>query len=200
MNNVSNEEGTAEGFAAVTVLKPRWGWIMLSGFLTVLFGILAFWMPLGAVYTMTLLFGAYAMADGALSVISAVRNKENFWPLMLRGVLGLFAGFIVLVMPGISALSLVAFTWGMLSIWSIATGLMELIAAVRLRKEIEGEWLLGLSGLVSMVFGIAIPVLLWSNPAAGIVSMGYMIGFYAILHGALEIGLSMALRKFQSQA
>ncbi len=199
MNNVSNEAGAAEGFAAVAVLKPRWGWIMLSGLLTVLFGILAFWWPLGAVYTMTILFGAYAMADGILSIISAVHNKENFWPLMLRGGLGLFAGIIVLVMPGISAISLVAFTWAMLSIWSIATGLLELIAAIRLRKEIEGEWLLGLSGLVSIIFGVAIPILLWTNPAAGIVSMGYMIGFYAVLHGALEIALSMALRKFQAR-
>ena len=86
----------------------------------------------------------------------------------------------------------------MLSIWLIATGLLELIAAIGLRKEIHGEWLLGLSGVVSLVFGIAIPIVLWSNPSVGVVTMGWMIGFFAVLHGLLEIALSLLLRKFQT--
>ncbi|HGG05587.1 MAG TPA: HdeD family acid-resistance protein [Aliiroseovarius sp.] len=187
-------------FATITsILKPRWGWIVASGIVTALFGLLAFRIPVGAVYAMTLLFGAYAMADGILSIIAAIRGKgtdaDNFWPLLLRGALGVFAGIIVLVMPGLSAVSLTAFAWAMIAIWSITSGLFEIVAAIRLRAEIEGEWLLGLAGLVSLVLGIAIPVVLLSNPGAGIVTMGWMIGFYALLHGILEIGLGLMLRK-----
>ncbi len=203
MTGMKQDMDSAGGFAAIGVLKPKWGWILLSGLVTVAFGLLAFWIPLGAVYAMTLLFGAYALADGILSIIAAIRGKDShadhFWPLILRGVLGLFAGAIVLILPGLSAVSLVAFAWAMLSIWSIATGILELAAAIRLRKEIEGEWMLGLSGLISLGLGIAIPIVLWSNPAAGIVTMGWMIGFYALLHGVLEIMLALALRRMTHQ-
>jgi len=190
-------------YAAIGVLKPRWGWILLSGLVTVLFGGLAFWMPLGAIFAMTMLFGAYAFADGILSIIAAIkkRGSENvhFWPLFLRGVLGLFTGAIVLILPGLSAVSLVAFAWAMLAIWSIATGILELAAAIRLRQEIEGEWMLGLSGLISLALGIAIPIVLWGNPTAGIVTMGWMVGFYALLHGVLEITLALVLRNMTVQ-
>jgi uncharacterized membrane protein HdeD (DUF308 family) len=183
----------------VSVLKPKWGWILFSGLLTLVFGGFAFWMPLGAIFAMTLLFGAYAMADGFLSIYAAMRGRDtkdnHFWALILRGVLGVFAGIVVLVMPGLSAISLVTFMWVMLALWSIATGIFEISAAIRLRKEITGEWIMGLSGLISLALGIAIPVLLWNNPAAGMVTMGWVIGFYAVLHGVLEIFLALGLRK-----
>ena len=204
MNTKTVDAPAAEQAAIIEILQPRWGWIIFSGIVTVIFGLLEFRMPVGAVFAMTMLFGAYALADGILSVVAAIRQRgtvtDNFWPLVLRGVLGIFTGIIVLVMPGISVVSLTAFAWAMLSIWSITTGLFELVAAVRLRKEIEGEWLLGLSGLISLALGIAIPVVLFSNPGAGIVTMGWMIGFYALLHGVLEIGLGLFLRKHARSA
>lgn len=203
MKQTKYTKGTPPGLIAIDVLKPKWGWILLSGLITVAFGLLAFWLPLGAVYAMTLLFGAYALADGVLSIISAMHskggNRDYFWPLVLRGVLGLFAGAIVLILPGLSAVSLVAFAWAMLAIWSFVTGALELAAAIRLRREIDGEWMLGLSGLISLGLGAAIPIVLWNNPAAGITAMGWVIGFYAILHGILEIALALWLRKFENR-
>jgi len=199
---MTQQQGVSIGRQAamvVNVLKPKWGWLLLSGVLTLAFGAFAFWVPLGAVYAMTLLFGAYALADGFLSIIAAMRGRDtqnsNFWALVLRGVLGVFAGIIVLVMPGLSAVSLVTFMWVMLALWSIATGVFEIAAAIHMRKEITGEWIMGLSGVISLALGFAIPVLLLNNPAAGIVTMGWMIGFYAVLHGVLEIFLSLVLRK-----
>ena len=193
------EEMQAE---AVSILKPRAGWIILSGIVTVIFGLLAFWMPVGAVWAMTILFGAYAFADGVLSIITAVRRRhdqgkaaENFWPLLLRGVLGVFAGVIVLVMPGLAVASLTAFIWAMIALWAVATGIMEIMAAVHLRREIKGEWVMLVSGLISLALGLAVPVVLIMNPAAGVITMGWMIGFYALLHGILEIILGRALRK-----
>jgi uncharacterized membrane protein HdeD (DUF308 family) len=201
MNTSPTEQTYSGSMFAVEILKPKWGWILASGLLTLVFGVLAFMMPIAAVYTMTILFGAYAMVDGIFSVVSAVKaggtSSGNFWPLLLRGVLGLFTGILVFVLPLVSTLTLVTFAWAMISIWSIATGLLELTAAIRLRREIKGEWLLGLSGLISLGLGIAILVLLWSDPTAGIVPMGWMIGFYAVLHGLVEIALAFALRKFQ---
>jgi len=188
--------------AIVAILQPRWGWIVASGLLTLVFGILAFFMPVGAVYAMTFLFGAYALADGLLSIIAAIHSRggfeDNFWPLLLRGTLGIFAGIVVLVMPGFSAVSLTIFAWVMLSLWSIATGLLELMAAVRLRREISGEWLLALTGIVSLALGIAIPILLIGNPHAGVVTMGWMIGLYAVFHGILELALGLMLRRWTS--
>jgi len=186
----------------LALLRPRWGWVVISGIVTLLFGLLAFAMPVGAVFAMTMLFGAYALADGVLSIIAAIRAKRNhtdtggvFWQLLLRGVLGVFAGILVVALPGLSVVSLASFAWVMLAIWAITTGVFEIAAAIRLRKEIKGEWLLGLSGVISLVAGAAIPVILLSNPAAGIVTMGWLIGFYALLHGVLEIGLGLMLRK-----
>lgn len=198
MNHAQNNETFTKSFAVVSVLKPKWGWMLFSGLLAILFGIIAFWIPLETVYAMTFLFGAFAAADGILSIISAVRDKGNFRPLLLRGILGLFVGIIVLALPVLSAVSLVVFAWVMLSIWLIATGLLELIAAIGLRKEIKGEWLLGLSGLITLAFGIAIPIVLWANPTVGVVTMGWMIGFFAVFHGLLEIALALLLRKFQT--
>jgi len=204
MIHATQNAQTPHDFIAIKVLKPKWGWIMLSGLVTVVFGFTAFWMPLGAVYAMTLLFGAYAMADGILSIGAAMRSKDSdntpFWPLVLRGILGVFAGAIVLILPGLSAVSLVAFAWAMMAIWSFVTGAFELGAAIRLRKEIEGEWMLGVSGLISLGLGIAIPVVLLNNPAAGLVTMGWMIGFYALMHGVLEMALAWVLRKLEHQA
>ncbi len=198
MHTTSNNKNFVEGYTVVSVLKPKWGWMLFSGILAILFGTVAFWIPLETVYAMTLLFGAFAAADGILSIISAVRSKGNFWPLLLRGALGLFLGVILLALPALSAVSLTAFVWIMLSIWLIATGLLELIAAIGLRKEIYGEWLLGLSGLISVGFGIALPIVLWTNPTVGVASMGWIIGFFAIFHGLLEIALALVLRKFQA--
>ena len=196
-----NSSQTPLANGVTELLKPRWGWIVASGVLTLLFGIFALRMPLGAVFAMTMLFGAYAFADGVLSIVTALRDRRNatagdhFWPLMLRGILGLFAGIIVLSLPGLSAVSLTAFAWAMLAIWSITTGIFEIAAAIRLRKEIRNEWLLGLSGLISLAVGLAIPVILLGNPAAGMVTMGWLIGFYAAAHGVLEIGLGLFFRK-----
>lgn len=202
MTAIYSRASEATGLGVTALLRPRWGWVVASGALTLLFGLLAFFMPLGAVFAMTMLFGAYALADGALSIIAAIRAKRAhaddggvFWQLLLRGALGVFAGVIVVALPGLSVVSLVAFTWAMLAIWAVTTGVLEIAAAIRLRKEISGEWLLALSGLVSLAAGVAIPVILLLNPAAGILTMGWLIGFYALAHGVLEIGLGLMLRR-----
>ncbi len=179
-------------------LAKNWKWLMLDGVLMILVGIIAAFAPISAVYAMTLVWGAFTFADGIFSIAAGVakaRKREEHWvAMLLRGALGLMAGIVVLVMPLVATVALVAFTWAMISIWSFVTGVMEVAAAIRLRKEIEGEWLMALSGIVSILFGLAIPVFLIMYPAASLVAMGYMVGFWAFLHGMLTLALAMKLK------
>ena len=92
--------------------------------------------------------------------------------------------------PGLTALVLLMF----IASWSIIVGVMQIVGAIQLRKEIEGEWLLVLSGLLSIAFGIMLIV----QPDAGAVAVVWIIGWYAILAGCIGIGLAFRLKKFKS--
>ncbi len=188
----------------IKALARNWKWLMLDGALMILVGIIALFAPISAVYAMTIVWGAFTFVDGIFSIaagISKARKREEHWvAMLLRGALGLMAGIVVLVMPLVATVALVTFTWAMISIWSIVTGIAEVAAAIRLRKEIKGEWLMALSGAVSILFGLAVPVFLIMNPAASLVAMGYMIGFWAFLHGTLTLALAMKLKKAEAKA
>ena len=183
-------------------LAGKWKWFLLQGALMVLVGVIALFAPISAVYAMTLVWGAFAFVDGIFSIgagIARARKKEEHWvAMLLRGALGLMAGIVVLVMPVVAAVALTAFTWAMISIWTLVTGVMEVVAAMRLRKEIKGEWMLALSGVVSVIFGLLVPVIVIMYPAASIVAMGYVIGFWALVHGALTLALAWKLKKAQA--
>jgi uncharacterized membrane protein HdeD (DUF308 family) len=107
--------------------------------------------------------------------------------LLLEGLVGIGAGIITFLLPTAATLALIY----LISIWAIVTGVLEIIAAIGLRKEIQGEWLLGISGIVSLILG----VLLLIFPAAGEVTIIWLIGVYAILFGAMLLGLGLRLRK-----
>ncbi len=138
-----------------------------------------------------LLFGAFALADGAIGVwqaLGARKDRENWWVLLLGGLLGIGVGVLTLFHPGVTALALLFY----IAIWAVATGVLEIVAAIRLRKEIEGEWLLGLAGLASVAFG----VLLVLQPAAGALAVLWLIAAYAIVFGALLVVLAFRARGF----
>ena len=185
-------------------LASNWKWLLLDGALMILVGVIALFAPISAVYAMTIVWGAFAFVDGIFSIAAGIgdarRRKEHWVAMLLRGALGLMAGIVVLVMPLVATVALVAFTWAMISIWSVVTGIMEVAAAIRLRKEMKKEWLLALSGVVSILFGLAVPVLLVMYPAASLLAMGYMIGFWAFLHGALTLALALKLKKAGAKA
>src|SRR5262245_11657600 len=170
-------------------LARNWGWIELRGIVAVLFGVLALLWPGVTLAALVILWGAFALADGILSLIAAfkVRDKgKPFWSLLIVGLLGIAAGIVTFLMPGITALILLYF----IAAWAFVMGIFQIIAAIRLRKEIENEWLLGLSGVLSMVFG----VLLFVRPGQGALALIWVIGAYAILFGILLIVLGFRLR------
>ncbi|HKY54179.1 MAG TPA: HdeD family acid-resistance protein [Anaerolineales bacterium] len=176
----------------VNTLSQNWWTLVLRGVAAVLFGILAYIWPDLTFTVLVLLFGAYALWDGVFTLVSGFRTQgERRWPLILEGLVGIAAGLVTFFWPGAATLAILT----IIAAWAIITGVFEIIAAIRLRKEIEGEWFLLLSGLLSVLFGIALIV--W--PVAGLVAVTWMIGFYAILFGILLIVLGFRLRNWDSK-
>jgi uncharacterized membrane protein HdeD (DUF308 family) len=173
----------------ITMLARNWWVLVLRGVLAVLFGIVAFFMPGPTAYALVLLFGAYALVDGIFAVITGIREydeRERWWAVLLEGIAGIIVGVLTFLWPGVAGLVLLTF----IAAWAIITGVFEIMAAIRLRREIEGEWLLGLSGVASVLFGL----LLLFQPVAGLIAVTWIIGAYAILFGVLLIALGLQLR------
>src|SRR5689334_606590 len=171
----------------VVALAHSWWTLVLRGLAAILFGILAYIWP-GITFTvLVLFFGAYALWDGVFALIGAFRTEgERRWSLVLEGVVGLAAGLVTFFWTGAASLALLL----VIGAWAIVTGIFEIVSAIRLREEIEGEWLLLLSGVLSVLFGIALVI--W--PVAGLVAVTWMIGAYSILFGVLLTMLGFRLR------
>lgn len=176
----------------LAVLAHNWWTLVLRGVAALLFGILAFVWPGITFAVLVLFFGAYMLWDGVFALIGSFRTQTGRrWPLILEGVVGIVAGVLTFLWPAEASLVLLL----IIGAWAIITGVFEIIAAIRLREEIEGEWLLLISGVLSVLFGIAIAV--W--PAAGLLAVTWMIGAYAILFGILFIVLGLRLRAWDKQ-
>ena len=167
-----------------------WWMILLRGILAILFGIAAFIWPGLAIEVLVLLFGAYALVDGIFAVIVGIQQygeNERWWINLLEGIAGIVLGVLTLLWPGTTATVLLAF----IAAWAIVTGVFEIVAAVALRKVIQGEWTLVLAGAASVLFG----VLLILQPTAGALTVIWFIGVYAIVFGVLFSILAFELRR-----
>src|SRR5262249_30335380 len=170
-------------------LRRNWGWIVVRGVAAVIFGVLGFLWPAFTIAALVLLWGAYALADGVLALIAAFRVRDRgkpFWALLIVGVLGILAGIVTFLWPGMTALALLAF----IAAWALLMGIFQIVAAIRLRKVLEREWLLALSGVLSVIFGV---LMLW-NPGAGALAVVWVIASYAIVFGVLLIALGLKLK------
>jgi len=171
------------------ILSRYWWMTLLRGVISILFGIAIFAQPGISLVTLTLIFGVFALIDGVGNVVSAIggRNEnENWWILLLAGLAGIGVGILTFFNPGITALALLFYV----AAWAIATGLLEIVAAIRLRKEIEGEIWLILAGLLSVAFG----VMLMARPGLGALSVLWLIAGYAIAFGVILIALAFRTR------
>ena len=171
-------------------LSRNWGWVVLRGVAGVLFGVLAFLWPGITLAMLVIVWGAYALADGILALIAAYRVRDQgkpFWSLVVVGLLGIAAGIVTFIWPGMTALVLLLF----IAAWAFVMGIFQIIAAIRLRKEIQNEWLLGLSGVLSVLFGI----IMFVQPGAGALAVIWVIAAYAIVFGILLIWLGLRLKK-----
>ena len=175
-------------------LAKYWWVFLLRGIFGVLFGVLAFVLPGLTLATLVLVWGAYAFADGIFSLWSAASGSahgDDRWLVGLQGIIGLAAGIITLIMPGATAIGLLI----AIAAWSLVVGVLQIAAAIKLRKEIEGEFWLILSGLISIAFG----VFLVARPGAGALSVLWVIATYAIVFGAILIVLAFRVRSFANR-
>ncbi len=173
------------------VLGKNWWAILIRGVAAIVFGILAFIWPGVTLIVLVALFGAYAFVDGVFSVVAAVRAAEHHahWAaLLLEGILGIVIGVITFFHPALAATALLY----LIAAWAIVTGVLELYAAVRLRRELTGDLLLVLAGIASIAFGVLLAIF----PRTGLITVVWLIGIYAIVFGVLLVALSFRLREW----
>jgi uncharacterized membrane protein HdeD (DUF308 family) len=139
------------------------------------------------------MFGVYAILDGVVTLMTGFvssKYSSRWWVFLLEGVISIAAGVIAILRPGLAGFVLIA----VIAIWAILTGILEIAAAIRLRREITNEWMLAFAGFVSIVLG----VLLFFQPAAGGLVITLMIGAYALIFGIMLVILGFRLRKFDT--
>lgn len=171
------------------LIVRNWWSLVIRGIFAILFGALTFVWPGITLEVLVVFFGAYALIDGVLSLVGAVKassSHERWGALLFEGIAGLFAGLATLFWPAITLLTLTV----MIGAWAIVTGVFELIAAWRLRKHIAGEWMLALTGVASVIFGL----LMWTAPLAGALVVALWVGAYALVFGVLMVALGFRLR------
>jgi uncharacterized membrane protein HdeD (DUF308 family) len=167
-----------------------WWMFALRGVIAVLFGAVALVWPGITLIWLVALFAAFALIGGGASVVGALQNRrsdEHWWLALLLGLVSIGAGVIAIIHPDLTALVLVL----LMGANAIATGILDIALAIRLRKQIRGEWILGLAGLVSIVFG----VLVFLFPAAGALALIWLISVYAIASGILLLVAAWQLRR-----
>ena len=170
-------------------LASTWWAVGLRGVMAIVFGVLAFAWPGITADVLLLFFGAYALVDGVFALIAALRSSHlgpRTWSLLAEGVVGVAVAAVAFFAPAVAALWLV---W-VVALWAMVTGGLKILAALRLRAEIDNEWSLGLSGLGSVVFGLLLAV--W--PGAGLVAVVWLIGAYSVMFGLLLLWLAFRLR------
>ncbi len=197
--NAVSDAPEAAGQPMLGTLRRNWGWIVLRGVLALALGVVSFLFPLSALFAFAMVFAAYAGADGIVSLVAAVRGarrkEERWWAYVIRGIIGIATAVLFILMPEVMTVGYALATLVMLAIWAIVTGALEIVAATSLRKEISGEWLMGLSGALSVVLGIVIIVLLVLDPLTTLPSAAWVIGSYAIFAGVVLLGLGFKLRR-----
>ncbi len=169
----------------------RYWWVLLvRGGLAILFAVLAFLWPGLTLTTLVLLFGAYVFVNGAFLIMNAVGSrseKDDWWLLLIEGLLGVGVGIMTALAPGITGLALLLY----IAAWALAVGALEIVAAIRLRKVVTGEWWLAVGGVVSVIFAL----LLMRFPAAGALGLIWLIAVYACLFGAIMIVLGFKVHR-----
>jgi len=174
--------------------KKHWWIPVLRGVAAIIFGIIAFTHPVMAVATLVLFFGAWVLIDGIFRIVGAIRDRSDSdwgWQLVI-GILGVVVGLLTFHAPGVTALALVIY----IAAWALMIGATEIALAIKIRREIKGEWFLILMGLASIIFA---GLLLW-NPIAGAAALIWIIAWYAVIMGVLAIIFGFRLRSLPVSA
>ena len=176
-------------------LTRRWWLLLLRGIAAIAFGVLAFMWPGITLLTLVILYGAFMLVDGVIALAAAVGRRHDAtvptWWLVLTGILDIAVGLIALLWPGITAFVLIVF----IGAWAIVRGIFEIVAAIQMRKQIEGEWLLITLGVLSVLFGLAVLAV----PGAGALGLIWAIAAYAIVIGIFMVMLAFRVRSHHNR-
>jgi uncharacterized membrane protein HdeD (DUF308 family) len=176
----------------LSAIMQRWWILLLRGISATVFGVLAIVWPGITLLTLVIVYGVVALIDGVAGIALGIRggvDGRTWWEMILLGLLGVIAGAVTFLWPGLTAVVLLV----VIALWAIIRGILEIIGAITLRKIIQGEWLLILSGVLSIGFGL----LLLLQPAAGALAVMWLIGIYMIAFGITTIALSLRLRRLR---
>ena len=179
------------GKRLATILTRTWWMLLVRGLIAIAFGVWIWMQPGISLAALVLLFGAYVLADGILGVWAALTGRkehEDWWIMLLWGLVGIGVGILTFLAPGITALALLFY----IAIWATVTGVLQIVVAIRLRREIAGEWWLILGGLASIAFG----VILVAQPAIGALGVLWLIATYAVIFGIVLVILAFKARSF----
>lgn len=185
----NREDGMAQPQALPSETGHWWA-LAIRGAVAVLFGLAALLRPGIALEALILLFGAYALVDGVFAVVGVfggTRGGTPRWLLLVEGIAGILAGLIAFVLPGLTAVLLLY----LIAVWALVTGIFEIATAIRLRQEITGEWALIVGGALSILFGVILAVI---GPVAGLLSLIWLIGIYALAFGILMLVTAFRVR------
>jgi uncharacterized membrane protein HdeD (DUF308 family) len=186
MELANDEERTV-----LTALSRNWWATVLRGLLAIGVGILAWSRPDIFWASLVLVFGVYAIVDGAFAIVAAIQGATRDRAIhVFEGILGVAVGTLVFLYPDQAGTAIVL----VIGLWAAATGVVEIVSAVRLRREITDEWLLGLSGILSIILGA---VLMW-RPQFGQVTTTYVLGTYGLIFGVVLVVLGLRLRRLRS--
>lgn len=173
----------------LNITARNWWLLALRGLLAIIFGLTLFVYPGLALQALITVFAVYALIDGILTIMNALGQREHnsrWWVNLLEGVIGVVAGVVALLLPGITALALLY----LIAFWAIATGVMQILTAIELRHVIKNEVLLGMAGAASILFGLLIALF----PGSGALAILWLIGGYSIVFGLLLIMLAFRVR------
>jgi uncharacterized membrane protein HdeD (DUF308 family) len=189
----SEQEFALTGPGLLRSLADNWWLLLLRGLAAIGFGVLAFFWPGLTLITLTWLWGAYALTDGVIAIWAAFNASGGDagprWWLGLSGVVSILAGVLAFYYTGMTTLVLLMF----IAIWAIIIGAIQIWGAIALRSVLQREWLLVLSGALSIAFGVILMV----QPGTGALAFVWMIAWYAIFFGGLYIGLAFRLKQYK---
>ena len=177
-----------------TRLARNWWTVALRGAIAIIFCLAALFWPDITLTALIFIFAAFVLVSGVLLAIAAFRDgltHTHGWLMLLEGAIGIAVGIMAFIWPGITALVLLY----LIAAWAIVTGVLEIIAAIQVRKEIQNEWLLAIAGIASVLFGVLL--LVW--PLAGALAILWIIGAYAIIFGILLLILAFRLRSWGTE-
>ncbi|MFW6356488.1 MAG: HdeD family acid-resistance protein [Spirochaetota bacterium] len=171
----------------ITTVRSEWWMIVLRGAVAAVFGVVALAWPFETAAALVMLIALFVLVDGVFALVVSVSTRRPTWGLgAFEGILGVVIGILALAMPRVTTL-VVAFLVGA---WALATGVLELSAAIRLRREHGSFWLLGISGALSILLGLAIVI----SPGAGVAALTIFVGVFALLSGVAIVVYGLRLR------